>query len=100
MVRGCSFGFYEVRPALLELSRRAGKGRRGGGEARDRTHVLGADGLDDLVRRRPQELGDDGELVDVVLAREQGTALQHLGKDAPCRPNVDCEAGEKRRVSL
>ena len=53
-----------------------------------KTHVLATDSRDDIVRRRPEQLGDDRELVDVVLAGEQRLALQHLGEDAACTPDI------------
>jgi hypothetical protein len=52
------------------------------------THVLTADGLDNIVWRSSEELGDDGELVDVVLSGEQRLALEHLRENASCTPNV------------
>jgi len=52
-------------------------------------HVLAADGLNDIIRRRSEEFGDDGELIDVVLAGEEWLALQHLREDAACTPNVN-----------
>lgn len=53
------------------------------------THVLARDGVDNIIRRCSQEFRDDGELVDVVLAGEQRLALEHLGKDAACAPDID-----------
>lgn len=35
------------------------------GKAMRKAHVLAADGLDDILWRGSEELGDDGELVDV-----------------------------------
>lgn len=52
-------------------------------------HILAADRLDDIVRGRSEEFGDDGELIDVILAREQRLALEHLGKDTPGTPDVN-----------
>jgi hypothetical protein len=53
------------------------------------THVLTADSLDNIVRRRAQQFRDDGKLVDVVLSWEQRLAFEHLSKDAACTPDVD-----------
>jgi hypothetical protein len=55
------------------------------------TYILAGDGVDDVVGRGAQELGDDGELVDVVLAGEEGLALEHLGEDAAGAPDVDLD---------
>ena len=52
------------------------------------THVLAANGLDDIVWGSSEELSDDGELVDVVLSGEQRLALEHLSEDASRTPNV------------
>jgi hypothetical protein len=67
------------------------------------TDVFTGNGLDDIVGRGSEQLGDDGELVDIwmsarnlettspltVLSGEQRLALQHLGKDATRTPDVD-----------
>lgn len=50
--------------------------------------VLTADGGDNIIRWCTQELSDDGELVDVVLAWEQGLALQHFCEDTAGTPDV------------
>lgn len=50
-----------------------------------------ADGVDDVLRGRAQKVGDDGELVDVVLAGEERLALDHLGEDAARGPDVDLD---------
>jgi hypothetical protein len=52
------------------------------------SHILAADGLDNIIRGRSEELSDDGELVDVVLAWKQRLAFEHLGKDAASAPNI------------
>lgn len=51
--------------------------------------VLGADGLDDLIWWGTEQLSNDGELVDVVLAWEERLAFEHLCKDASCTPHVN-----------
>jgi hypothetical protein len=56
--------------------------------ATELAYIFTSDGVDDIVRRRPQQLGDNRELVDVVLAREEGLSVEHLGKDAPGAPDV------------
>ena len=74
--------------------------------------VLGADGVDDVLWRRAKQVGDDGELVDVVLAREQGLSLDHLGEDAargpdihldvvllPCEHDLGCAVVTRRDVA-
>ena len=53
-----------------------------------KTHILATYSRDDIVWRRAEQLGDDGELVDVVLAGEQRLTLQHLGEDAACTPDI------------
>lgn len=58
---------------------------------RGETCVLAADGLDDVVGRGSEELGDDGELVDVVLSGEQWLALEHLGEDASRAPDINLD---------
>jgi hypothetical protein len=55
------------------------------------THVFTADALDHIIRGSTQELGDDGKLVHVVLAGEQGLALQHLGENTASTPDVDLD---------
>lgn len=52
------------------------------------THVLTADGLDNIIWRSTKKLGDDGELVDMVLAGEEGLAFKHLCENASCTPDV------------
>lgn len=51
-------------------------------------YVLTRNGVDDIVRGGSQQLGDDGELVDVILSGKQRLTLQHLGKDAAGTPDV------------
>lgn len=53
------------------------------------SYVLAADGLNNIIRRSSKQFSDDGELVDVVLAREQRLALEHLGKDTANTPDID-----------
>lgn len=53
------------------------------------SHVFACNGLDHIIWRSTQKLRDDGELVDVILAREQWLALQHLRKDASCAPDIN-----------
>ena len=59
------------------------------GVLRDVLYVFARDRVDNVVWRCTQELRDDGELVDVILAGEEGLALEHLGKDTAGAPNVD-----------
>lgn len=51
-------------------------------------HILARNGVDNIIGGRSQELRDDGELVDVILAWEERLALEHLGKDAACAPDI------------
>ena len=53
------------------------------------TRIFTANGLNDLVWWGPEQLGDDGELIDMIFPGEQWLSLQHLGKDAPGTPYVD-----------
>ena len=53
--------------------------------------ILARDGVDDIVWGRPEKFGDDGELVDVVLAWEERLALEHLGKDTAGAPDIDLD---------
>lgn len=52
------------------------------------THVLAGDCVDDIIRRCAQQLSDNGELVHMVLSREEGLPVQHLGEDAASAPDV------------
>lgn len=45
--------------------------------------------MNDIVWRCAQEFCNDGELIDVVLAGEQGLSLEHLSKDTASRPDID-----------
>lgn len=50
--------------------------------------VLTADGGNNIIWWCTQELGDDGELVDVIFAWEQRLALQHFCEDATSTPDI------------
>lgn len=50
--------------------------------------VFAADGFNDILWWCPEEFGDDGELVDMILAREQGFALEHFCKDTAGTPDI------------
>lgn len=52
------------------------------------TYVLAANRLNDIIWRCSKKLSDDGELVDVVFAREKRLALEHLCKDTSSTPDV------------
>ncbi len=43
----------------------------------------------DLLVGRAQDLDHDAELVDVVLAGEDGRVIEHLAEDAAHRPEID-----------
>jgi hypothetical protein len=45
--------------------------------------------VDNIVWWSTKELSDDGELIDVVLSREQRLAFQHLCKDAARTPDIN-----------
>jgi len=51
--------------------------------------VLAADGLDNIIRWGSEQLGNNGELVDMVLSGEQRLALEHLGEDTSNTPDID-----------
>ena len=51
-------------------------------------YVFAADGLNDIIRWCTQELCDDGELVDVVLARKKWLSFKHLREYASCAPYI------------
>jgi len=53
------------------------------------SYVLAADSLDNIVWWGSEQLGDDGKLVDMVLAGEQRLALEHLGKDTSDTPDIN-----------
>lgn len=45
--------------------------------------------MNNIIRWGSEQLGDDGKLVDVVLAGEQRLALEHLGKDTSNTPDIN-----------
>ena len=45
--------------------------------------------MDNIIRRRSQELSNNRELVDVIFSREQWLALQHLREDAARTPDIN-----------
>ena len=51
-------------------------------------YVLAADRGDNIVWRCSQQLGNDRELVDVILSGEEWLALQHFCEDASSTPDV------------
>jgi hypothetical protein len=51
-------------------------------------HILAADGADNIIWWCSQQVRDDGELVDVILSREERLALEHLCENASCTPNI------------
>lgn len=53
------------------------------------TNVLTGDGVDNIIRGGAEELGDDGELVDVILSREKRLALKHLSENATSTPDIN-----------
>lgn len=55
------------------------------------SYVFAANGLNNIIRRSSQKFCDDGELVHVVLSREQGLALEHFCEDAARTPDVDLD---------
>jgi hypothetical protein len=59
------------------------------GQRLDETQgVLAADGADNIIWGRAEQFSNDGELVDVVLSGEKRLALEHLGEDAACTPDI------------
>jgi len=54
-------------------------------------YVFAGNGVDNIIRRSAKKLRDDGELIDVIFAGEEGLALQHLGEDAASTPDVDLD---------
>lgn len=53
------------------------------------SYILAANGLDHVVRGRAEKLRDDGKLVDVILARKERLALQHLRENAAGAPDIN-----------
>jgi hypothetical protein len=53
------------------------------------SYVFTADGLNNIIRGSTQKFSDDGELVHMVLSREQWLALKHLSEDAPRTPDIN-----------
>ena len=47
------------------------------------------DGVELFERRGPEHVEDEGELVMVVAAGEEGSPVEHLGEDAADGPDVD-----------
>lgn len=58
-------------------------------EIRHPAYVFAPNRLDDFVRWGSQQFGDDRELIDMIFARKQRFALQHLGEYASRAPNVN-----------
>jgi hypothetical protein len=55
----------------------------------ENTDVFAGNSVDHIIWWCTEELGDDGKLVDVILAGEERLALQHFGEDAARTPDVD-----------
>lgn len=55
------------------------------------THILARNSMNNVVRRRPQQLRNDRELINMILPRKQWLPLQHLGKDAARAPDIDLD---------
>jgi len=45
--------------------------------------------MDDIFWGCPKKLGDDRELIDMILSRKQRLALQHLCEDTSCTPDIN-----------
>lgn len=52
------------------------------------SYIFAADGLNNIIWGRAEKFCNDGELVDVVLARKEWLALEHFCKNAACTPNI------------
>jgi hypothetical protein len=68
-------------------------------------YIFTANGLDHIVWRRSQKICNDGKLIDVIFAREERLALEHLGKNTAYTPDVNlnvvllpCEHNFRRPV--
>jgi hypothetical protein len=48
-----------------------------------------ADSLDNIVRRRPQQIDYQGQLLDMVLSGEQWLSLKHFCDDTTDTPDID-----------
>ena len=68
--------------------------------------------MNNIIWRGSEKFGDDGELVDMILSREQRLAFQHLCKNAsrtpdinlhiillPCKHNLGCSVVSCRDIS-
>lgn len=53
--------------------------------------VFTANGFDDVVWWCAEQFRDDGELINMVLARKERFALQHLSEDTAGAPDVDLD---------
>lgn len=53
------------------------------------SYVLTGNGVDNIVWWGSQQLGDNRELVDMVLSGEQRLSLQHLCEDTSCTPDIN-----------
>jgi hypothetical protein len=54
-----------------------------------KSYVLTGNCVDNIIWWRSQKLGDDRELVDMVLSWEEWLALQHLREDTPGTPDIN-----------
>lgn len=53
------------------------------------TYIFTGNGVDNIIWWSSEELGDDGELVDVILSWEQRLAFQHLCENTSRTPNIN-----------
>lgn len=44
--------------------------------------------LNDIIRRRPQQLRNNTKLINMILARKQRSSQQHLRKDTARAPDI------------
>lgn len=53
------------------------------------TYVFTGNGVNNIIWWRSEKFGDDGELVDMILSREQWLAFQHFCENAPSTPYIN-----------
>lgn len=56
---------------------------------KERTYIRTGNIGNHIIRRTTQQLCNNTELVDMILAREDRSSEQHFGKDAARAPDID-----------
>ena len=53
------------------------------------SYIFASDSIDHIIRWRPEQFGDDGELIDVIFSWKQWLALEHFCEDTASAPDVN-----------